>query len=75
MDKKTIIEIIADMYELKATLISSHIGIDTFQTIQPNTTYSVVEMLIATFADKYKIDIEDVFNFLREREMNKRLTL
>ena len=51
-------EIIADLYELKMSLARP---LDYGRmVIEPNTTYTVIEMLISLLMDKHKIDYEEV---------------
>ena len=58
---------IADLYELKSKLIQP---VDYRQIYaEPNITYAVIQTLIATFSDKYKVVPEDVMTILRERQL------
>lgn len=58
-------QFIADLYELKSKLIQP---VDYRQIYaEPNITYAVIQTLIATFSDKYKVDPEEVMAELRKR--------
>ena len=60
-------QFIADLYELKSKLIQP---VDYRQVYaEPNITYAVIQTLIATFSDKYKVDPEDVMDELRKRNI------
>ena len=60
-------QFIADLYELKSKLIQP---VDYRQVYaEPNITYAVIQTLIATFSDKYKVDPEEVINELRKRNI------
>lgn len=59
---------IADLYELNSKLIQP---VDYRQIYaEPNITYAVIQTLIATFSDKYKVVPEDVMAILRERQLS-----
>ncbi len=58
-------QFIADLYELKAKLIQPIDYRNTYA--EPNITYAVIQTLIATFADKYKVDWQDIEEELRTR--------
>jgi len=58
-------EFIADLHELKMSLVRP-LNMDK-DFIQPNVTYSVLETLIASFMDKYKVHYREVELVLRER--------
>lgn len=64
-------EFIADLVQLKMSLArplaSNHMY------AEPNLTYAVIETLIATFMDKYKVKYEDVIKVLQERSLNPNL--
>jgi len=58
-------DFIADLVELKSKLIQP---VDyRNQYIEPNITYAVIQTLIATFSYKYKVDMHEVSNILRNR--------
>lgn len=58
-------QFIADLYELKSSLVRPF----DYRTnyIEPNITYVVIETLIATFMDKYKVKYRDVEEELQRR--------
>lgn len=63
-------EFIADLYQLKKRMIPSMNHDRNF--IEPNTTYVLLETLIAVFYDKYNVKYEDVIKVLTEREIKDR---
>lgn len=64
-------QFIADLYELKSKLIQP---VDYRQIYaEPNITYAVIQTLIATFSDKYKVDPRDVMDELRKRDNHSEL--
>jgi hypothetical protein len=61
------IEVLADLYELKMNLLQPFNQGN--RLIEQNTTYVVIETLIAVLMDKYKIKYEEVVSVLQERKI------
>lgn len=61
-------QFIADLYELKSKLIQPVGYRQTYA--EPNTVYAVVQTLIATFSDKYKVDYRDIVDEINKRQIN-----
>lgn len=64
-------EFIADLVQLKMSLARPLVNNHMY--VEPNITYTVIETLIATFIDKYKVKYEDVIKVLQERSLNPNL--
>lgn len=57
---------IADLYELKSKLIQPVAYKQHYA--EPNITYAVLQTLTAVFSDKYKVNLGEVMDILRERQ-------
>lgn len=60
-------EFIADLFELKRSLLLPN-TLNRDALPEPNPTYCILEMLIAQFFDKYKVDYREVELILRDRK-------
>jgi len=63
---------IADLYQLKQTLVRPQFSYREY--VEPNITYSVIETLIATFLDKYKVPHEEIAQEMRNRALTPSLS-
>jgi len=63
--KKGVLEVLADLLEIKKSLIGqSALNFDR-NIVNDNIAFSVVEMIIATMDDKYKLRREDFEEAIR----------
>lgn len=60
-------EFIADLIQLKMSLARPLMTNQMYA--EPNFTYAVIETLVATFMDKYKVKYEDVMKVFQERSI------
>lgn len=68
MDKKTIANIIVDLYEMRVSTIHKYQSKD--EKIQDCYKYSFFTCAIARLCDKYKVEKDDIDEILRERSFN-----
>jgi hypothetical protein len=61
-------EFIADLHQLKMRLLRPIVDGRPETYVEPNISYVVIETLIATFMDKYKIHSRDVEAVLLDRQ-------
>lgn len=68
-------EFIADLFELKGNILAQTRQFDfTSPIVENNTTYSLMQTLIALFCDKYDVNYEQVLDILTKRKLEKDLT-
>lgn len=70
MDEKTIVNVIVDLYEMRASVLVP-LQARKIEKVQNVFQYNFFNSVIANLSDKYKVRYEDIEEVIREREADR----